>query len=79
MKRVKRVIQFIYGIEVTLPLSVVKNGELYFEMLEDKIGVYKKTKKGNILVTIVNNYGELYKVKEINLEPSIPNYIYLNP
>jgi hypothetical protein len=76
---IKRVGQFIYGNEVTLPLSSVKNGELYFDDLEDKIGVYRKTKKGNVLVKTVNNYGELYEVKGINLEPRTPNYIVLNP
>jgi hypothetical protein len=71
--------QFIYGNEVTLPLSSVKFGELYFYDLEDKIGVYRKTKNGNVLVKTVNNYGELYEVKGINLEPQTPNYIVLNP
>jgi hypothetical protein len=75
----KYVAQFIYGNEVTLPLSDVKNGELYLDDLEDKIGVYRKTKKDNILIKTVNNYGELYKVKGINLEPSTPNFIVLNP
>jgi hypothetical protein len=72
----ERVSQFIYGNEVTLPLSSVKNGELYFNDLEDKIAVYKKTKKENILIKIVDNYGELYEVKGINLEPSTPNYCF---
>jgi hypothetical protein len=75
----ERVCQFIYGNEVTLPLSDVKNGELYFNGLEDKIGVYKKTNKGNILVKVVNNYGELYEVEGLNLEPRIHNFIVLNP
>jgi hypothetical protein len=75
----ERVSQFIFGNEVTLPLSSVKNGELYFNDLEDKIGVYRKTKKGNILIKTVNNYGELSEVKGINLEPSTPNFIVLNP
>ncbi len=75
----ERVGQFIYGNEVTLPLSSVKNGELYFHDLEDKIGVYRKTNKGNILIKTVNNYGELYKVKGINLEPATSNFIVLNP
>jgi len=46
----EKVSQFFYGNEVTLPLSSVKNGELYFNDIEDKIGVYRKTKKGNILI-----------------------------
>ena len=75
----ERVNQFIHGNEVSLPLSSVKNGELYFDDLEDKIGVYRKTKKGNVLVKTVNNYGELYEVKGINLEPRTPNCIFLNP
>ena len=74
----KLVNQFIYGNEVSLPLSSVKNGQLYFNDLEDKIGVYRKTKKGIILINTVNNYGELSEVKGINLEPTIPNYIFLN-
>ena len=75
----KQVGQFIFGNEVTLPLSSVKIGELYFDDLEDKIGVYRKTKEGSVLINTVNNYGELYVVKDINIEPPIPNFIVLNP
>jgi hypothetical protein len=75
----ERVSQFIYGNEVTLPLSSVKNGELYFDDSNDKINVYRKTKKGNVLVKTVDTYGELYEVKGINLEPRTPNFIVLNP
>jgi len=74
----KRVNQFIFGNEVTLPLTSVKNGELYFNDYKDKIAVYRKTKKAIFLVKIVNNYGELYNVKGINIEPTIPNFIVLN-
>ncbi len=75
----ERVGQFIYGNEVTLPLSSVKNGELYFDDTEDKINVYRKTKKGSVLVKTVDTYGELYDVKGINLEPRPSNFILLNP
>lgn len=71
--------QFIYGNEVALPLSSIKNGELYFDDIDDKIGVYRKTKRGSVLVKTVNDYGELSKVKGINNEPSMPNFIHLNP
>ena len=74
----KQVNQFIYGNEVTLPLSNVKNGELYFDDLEDKISVYRKTKKGSVFIKNVNNYGELYEIKGINLEPRSRNFIILN-
>jgi hypothetical protein len=75
----ERVSQFIYGNEVTLPLSSVRNGDLYFDDLDDKIGVYQKTRKGNILLKVVGTYGELYDIKGINLEPTVPNFIRLNP
>lgn len=75
----KNVSQFIFGNEVMLPLTSVTKDELYFCDFENKIAVYRKTKKGNVLVKTVNNYGELYDVEDINLEPSIPNYIFLNP
>jgi len=75
----KNVSQFIFGNEVMLPLTSVSKDELYFCDFENKIAVSRKTKKGNVLVKTVNNYGELYDVEGINLEPSIPNYIFLNP
>ena len=78
-KNMERVSQFINGNEVTVPLSSVNNCELYFDVSGEKIKVYRKTKKGNILVKILNNYGELYEVKGINLEPRTPNFIVLNP
>jgi hypothetical protein len=75
----KYVSQFLYGNEVKLPLSDVKNEELYFDDLEDKIGVYKKINNKSILIKTVKNYGELYKIKYINREPTLPNFIRLNP
>lgn len=75
----KNVNQFILGNEVTLPLSNVNNDELFFQDYNDKIAIYRKTKKGSVLVKIVNNYGELYEVEGINLNPQSPNYIVLNP
>lgn len=71
--------QFIYGNEVYLPLDSVKIGDLFFTDFEDKIAVYKKTKKGKKLIKIVENYGELYKIENINIEPPVSNFILLNP
>lgn len=70
--------QFIFGNEISLPLNKVKVGELYFKDHADKIAVYKKTHILDKLVKIVDNYGELYNVKNINIEPEIPNFILLN-
>ena len=79
MNIMERVGQFIYGNEVSLPLSSVKNGELFFDDSADKINVYKKTKRGNILIKTVYTYGELYNIEELNLKPSLGNTIFLNP
>lgn len=75
----ERVNQFIYGNEVSLPLSSVKIGELYFLFEDSKITVYKKTVNKNVKIKTVNDYGELYLVKGINNEPPTRNYIILNP
>jgi hypothetical protein len=75
----ERVSQFIYGNEVSLPLSSVKIGELFFDDSTDKINVYKKTKRGNVLIKTVETYGELYDVENLNLEPRLANTVFLNP
>ena len=75
----KKFSQFIYGNEVVLPLSSINVGELFFSDYKDKIAVYRKTQTiDKVLVKIVNNYGELYNVKDINIQPEIHNYIILN-
>lgn len=75
----EKVGQFIYGNEVTLPISDVRIGELFFDDSEDKINVYQKTKKGNILVKTVDTYFELSNIDGINLEPVIKNSIFIHP
>lgn len=75
----ERVSQLIYGNEVSLPLSNVKNGELFFDDSTDKINVFKKTKRGKVLIKTVDTYFELSQVENINLEPRLGNTIFLNP
>lgn len=75
----ERVGQFIYGNEVSLPLLSVKIGELFFDDSTDKINVYKKTKRGNVLIKTVDTYFELSQVNNINIEPRLGNTIFLNP
>jgi len=74
----EKVNQLIYGNEVVLPLTSVKNGDLYYVNHLDKIAVYKKTKRGKALIKIVDNYGELSGIKNINLEPRLANCLFLN-
>lgn len=71
--------QYIYGNEVSIPLSSVKFGELFFDDSNDKINVYKKTKRGNFLIKTVDTYFELSQIENINLKPSLRNTIFLNP
>lgn len=71
--------QFIEGQECSLPLTEVKVGELYFDSSGDQILVYQKGENSNLLVQVVNNYGELYEIPAINIELSPRNYLILNP
>jgi hypothetical protein len=65
----ENVSQFIYGNDVTLPLDSVKTGQLYFCDSGDKINVYRKTKKGNVLIKSVDTYYEVSQIEGINIEP----------
>jgi hypothetical protein len=76
----QRVNQFICWNEVSLPLANVNYGELFFDQPEDnKIYVYKKTKNGNKLLKTLEFYVDLFDITNINIEPTISNFITFNP